>query len=172
MLEYDRKTLFSICALCDGTGKLPEELAGGMEQCICDGKGFVSSGLTTRQVDHWKFKLQSAESQIAKLKALLNRAKFFVWGAADGRELHAEMHAALLDTSGSEVRYTQKVQLKNYGGSIACKCGGQEWEKESTVNLWTWDDIDVNPTDEHEVDIYRCANCGRLAAIKCEPIPF
>jgi hypothetical protein len=65
MEGYNPKTLFEICALCDGTGVLPDDLMG-MGQCVCAGKGFISSGLTLTQFDHYKVRMEEAEAKIAR----------------------------------------------------------------------------------------------------------
>jgi hypothetical protein len=64
METYDRKTLFEICVLCNGSGILPDELVS-MGQCICQGSGYVSSGLTTSQFELYKQRAEDAESKLA-----------------------------------------------------------------------------------------------------------
>ena len=63
-MQYDAKTLFLVCALCDGR-RVFSPVGHGVKCIACDGLGFVSSGLTTSQFDLYKQRADIAEEKLA-----------------------------------------------------------------------------------------------------------
>lgn len=74
-MPYDKNTLFNICALCEGTGKVKEVELKNLE-CVCGGSGFVSSGLITTQFDHYKSRADSSEEALRKLLEYWDSASY------------------------------------------------------------------------------------------------
>ena len=59
--------LYNKCELCDGSGKIPEDLAS-LGICICNGSGFILSGLSTSQVDMFIARNNELLAEVATLK--------------------------------------------------------------------------------------------------------